>query len=107
MLVRRVVVLEVRGEEEVQAGGHGLIVLLQCWVVVIVAIVSCCSVARGMGGREEAAVTQVTLIGWTNGEGLKHHSLFRVQMCWKIFFCTFWYLLNISQVSKSFHCMTD
>ena len=39
MLVRRVVVLEVRGEQEVQAGGHGLIILLQGGIVVIVAIV--------------------------------------------------------------------
>ena len=69
MLVGRVVVLEVRGEQEVQAGGYGLIILLQGWIVVIVAIVGCWSVARGMGGGEEAAVTQFTLVRWTDGEG--------------------------------------
>ena len=78
--MRRIVVLEVRGEEEVQAGGHGLIIFLQCWIVTIVAIEGSWSVAGGMGGREETAVTQITLVRWTDGEGFQHHGLLRVQM---------------------------
>ena len=86
LLVGGVVVLgsQVRGEEQVQTRGHhhGLIILCDWRIVVVLRCVGnmILSGAGAVCWRVETAVTQLTLIRWTDGEGFQHHCFLWVQM---------------------------